>query len=39
MDFEADYLQTLSEVKSFESSADTMTLKNESGEAILVFRK
>jgi heat shock protein HslJ len=39
MDFEADYLQALSEVKSFESSGDTMTMKNESGEAILVFRK
>lgn len=39
MDYEADYLQALSEVKSFELNDDTMTLKNESGEAILVFRK
>lgn len=39
MDLEGDYLQTLSEVKSFELSGDTMTMKNESGEAILVFRK
>jgi heat shock protein HslJ len=39
MDFEADYLQALSEVKSFESSGDTMTMKNESGAAILVFSK
>ena len=39
MDFEADYLQALSEVKSFELKDDIMTLKNESGEATLVFRK
>jgi heat shock protein HslJ len=39
MDFEGEYLLALSEVKSFESSGDTMTLKNESGEAILVFSK
>jgi heat shock protein HslJ len=39
MDLEGDYLQTLSEVKSFELKDDIMTLKNESGEAILVFRK
>ncbi|MDZ4131874.1 MAG: META domain-containing protein, partial [Dethiobacteria bacterium] len=39
MDFEGDYLQALSEVKSFELKDDIMTLKNESGEATLVFRK
>jgi heat shock protein HslJ len=39
MDLEGDYLQTLGDVKSFESSSDTMTMKNESGEAILVFSK
>lgn len=38
MDFEADYLQALSEVKSFDVNSDTLTLKNESGEAILVFK-
>jgi len=39
MDYETEYLQTLSEVKSFELSGDTMTMKNKSGEAILVFTK
>jgi heat shock protein HslJ len=39
MDLEGDYLQALSEVKSFELKDDIMTLKNESGEATLVFRK
>ena len=39
MDLEADYLQVLSEVKSFELKDDIMTLKNESGEATLVLRK
>ncbi len=39
MDLEADYLQVLSEVKSFELSGDTMTMKNQSGAAILVFSK
>jgi heat shock protein HslJ len=39
MDLEGDYLQTLSEVKSFELKDDIMTLKNESGEATLVFSK
>jgi heat shock protein HslJ len=39
MDFETEYLQTLSEIKSFEQDGDTMTMKNESGTAILIFSK
>jgi heat shock protein HslJ len=39
MDFETEYLQTLGEIKSFEQDGDTMTMKNESGAAILVFSK
>jgi heat shock protein HslJ len=39
MDFEGDYLLALSEVKSFDVNGDNLSLKNESGEASLVFRK
>jgi heat shock protein HslJ len=39
MDFEGEYLLALSEVKSFEVNDDTLSLKNESGEATLVFSK
>ena len=39
MDYEADYLQTLGEVKSFELSGDTLKMLDQSGEGILVFSK
>jgi heat shock protein HslJ len=39
MDYEADYLQALSEVKSFDLSGDTLTMKNQSDVEILVFSK
>ena len=39
MDFETEYLQTLSEIKSFEQSSDKLMMKDQSGAAILVFSK
>ena len=39
MDYEAEYLQTLGEVKSFELSGDSLKMLDQSGNAILVFRK
>jgi heat shock protein HslJ len=39
MDYEADYLQALSEVRSFELSGDTLKMLDQSGAAGLVFSK
>ncbi len=39
MDYEADYLQALAEVESFELSSDSLKLLDQAGNAILVFRK
>lgn len=39
MDYEAEYLQTLSEVDSFELNGDNLKLLDQAGNAILVFRK
>lgn len=39
MDYEADYLQALAEVESFELSGDSLKLLDQAGNAILVFRK
>ncbi len=39
MDYETEYLQTLSGIKSFKMSSDNLKLLDQTGKAILVFRK